>query len=226
MNAIALGPLLISTPRLYALGVALMLLVSSRYLLGLSTQQHTRWFNGLLLVWLLGARAVFVILHWESYSQAPLDALKLWQPGFNALGGMVAGLVWTAWALRERLLAMLGGLAMTVGAASLWLVLVTLAPLGPSFAVASVPDITLEDLDGNPVNLASLDAQGDLLMVNLWPPGARPASAKCRCWKPQTRWRGSAWWWSTRAKTCCPSCATWMNSSWCFVMHYATLVSC
>ncbi|XUO87210.1 TlpA disulfide reductase family protein [Halomonas sp. KM072] len=168
MNAIALGPLLISTPRLYALGVALMLLVSSRYLLGLSAQQHTRWFNGLLLVWLLGARAVFVILHWESYSQAPLDALKLWQPGFNALGGMVAGLVWTAWALRERLLAMLGGLAMTVGAASLWLVLATLAPLGPSFAVASVPDITLEDLDGNPVNLASLDAQGDLLMVNLW----------------------------------------------------------
>ena len=110
----------------------------------------------------------FVILHWESYSQAPLDALKLWQPGFNALGGLVAGLIWTAWALRERLLAMLGGLAMTVGAASLWLVLVTLAPLGPTFAVASVPDITLEDLDGNPVNLAALDTQGNLLMVNLW----------------------------------------------------------
>lgn len=54
MNAIALGPLLISTPRLYAFGCALLLLVSSRYLLGLPAKQHGRWFNGLLVVWLLG----------------------------------------------------------------------------------------------------------------------------------------------------------------------------
>ena len=68
------GPLLISTPRLYAFGCALLLLVSSRYLLGYP--QHGRWFNGLLVVWLLGARVAFVALNWESYSATPLDALK------------------------------------------------------------------------------------------------------------------------------------------------------
>jgi len=168
MNAIALGPLLISTPRLYAFGCALLLLVSSRYLLGLPAKQHGRWFNGLLVVWLLGARVAFVALNWESYSATPLDALKVWQPGYHALGGLVTGLLWTGWTLRARLLAMIGGLAMTVGAVSLWLVLVTLAPLGQQFAVASLPDVTLEDLDGNAVSLSSLTNQDELIIVNLW----------------------------------------------------------
>ncbi|BBI58965.1 hypothetical protein HSBAA_02710 [Vreelandella sulfidaeris] len=35
MNAIALGPLLISLPRLYAIGCALLLLLCARLLLGL-----------------------------------------------------------------------------------------------------------------------------------------------------------------------------------------------
>ncbi|WP_422102921.1 TlpA family protein disulfide reductase [Vreelandella sp.] len=168
MNAIALGPLLISTPRLYAFGCALLLLLGSRYLLGLPAKPHGRWFNGLLVAWLLGARVVFVALHWESYSATPVDAIKLWQPGYNALGGLLAGLAWTAWALREHLLAMLGGLAMTVGAASLWLVMITLAPLGQSLPVASLPDATLEDLEGNEIHLTSLANQGDLIIVNLW----------------------------------------------------------
>ncbi|MFI2817773.1 TlpA family protein disulfide reductase [Vreelandella piezotolerans] len=168
MNAIALGPLLISTPRLYALACALLLLLSSRYLLGLSARPHGRWFNGLLLAWLVGARVTFVVLHWESYAPSPLDALKVWQPGYHALGGLLAGLLWTVWVLRARLLAMIGGLAMTVGAASLWLVLVTLSPLGQSFAVTSLPDVTLDDLDGNAVSLPSLTHQGERIIVNLW----------------------------------------------------------
>ena len=168
MNAIALGPLLMSTPRLYAFACALLLLLSSRYLLGLPAKPHGRWFNGLLIAWLIGARMTFVALHWDSYSATPLDALKVWQPGYHALGGLLAGLLWTAWALRARLLAMIGGLAMTVGAASLWLVLVTLAPLSQPFAVASLPDVALEDLDGNTVHLPSLANQGDRIIVNLW----------------------------------------------------------
>jgi thiol-disulfide isomerase/thioredoxin len=168
MNAIALGPLLLSTPRLYAFGCALLLLFASRYLLGLPAAQHSRWFNWLLVIWLLGARTVYVVLNWESYSIEPLDVLKVWQPGYNALGGLIAGLMWTAWALRKRLLAMIGGLAMVIGAASLWLVLVTLAPLGNDFAVNSLPEVTLEDIDGNDVHLPSLAESGDLIIVNLW----------------------------------------------------------
>ncbi|BBI47789.1 hypothetical protein HORIV_02100 [Vreelandella olivaria] len=88
------------------------------------------------------------MLNLDSYSTAPLEALKVWQPGYQGLWGMAAGLVWTAWTLRARLLAMGGAMAMLVAASSLWLVLVTLAPLGNDFAVDSLPEVTLEDIEG------------------------------------------------------------------------------
>lgn len=168
MNAIALGPLLISLPRLYAVGCALLLLISARYLLGLPRPAHQRWFTGLIVVWLVGARAGHIILHLDSYSADPLEALKLWQPGYHGLWGMAVGLVWTAWTLRARLLAMGGAMLMLVAASSLWLVVVTLAPLGNSFAVSELPDITLEDVDGNEVHLPSLAADSERIIVNLW----------------------------------------------------------
>ncbi|MCL5427332.1 MAG: TlpA family protein disulfide reductase [Gammaproteobacteria bacterium] len=168
MNAIALGPLLISLPRLYAVGCALLLLISARYLLGLPRPVQQRWFTGLIVVWLVGARAGHIILHLDSYSADPLEALKLWQPGYHGLWGMAAGLVWTAWTLRARLLSMGGAMLMLVAASSLWLVVATLAPLGNSFAVSELPDITLEDLDGNEVHLPALAADSERIIVNLW----------------------------------------------------------
>lgn len=168
MNAFALGPLLISLPRLYTIGCALLLLLGARLLLGLPNPAVKRWFTGLIIVWLVGARVGHIVLNLESYSDAPLDALKMWQPGYHGLWGMAAGLVWTAWALRARLLAMGGAMAMLIAASSLWLVLVTLAPWGNDFAVSNLPDITLEDLDGNQVNLSSLTDSDDLIIVNLW----------------------------------------------------------
>lgn len=168
MNAIALGPLLISLPRLYAIGCALVLLLCTRWLLGLPQRDQQRWFTGLIIAWLVGARVGYVLLHWESYSAAPWEALKVWQSGYHGLWGMVAGLIWTAWTLRTRLLAMGGAMAMLVATSSLWLVLVTLAPLGNDFAIDSLPAITLEDVDGNPVALPSLTDRGDLIIVNLW----------------------------------------------------------
>lgn len=168
MNAIALGPLLISLPRLYAVGCALLLLISARYLLGLPRPAQQRWFTGLIVVWLVGARAGHIILHLDSYSADPLEALKVWQPGYHGLWGMAAGLVWTAWTLRARLLAMGGAMLMLVAASSLWLVVVTLAPLGNTFAVSELPDITLEDVDGNAVHLPGLAADSERIIVNLW----------------------------------------------------------
>ncbi|AJY52666.1 TlpA disulfide reductase family protein [Halomonas sp. KO116] len=168
MNAIALGPLLISLPRLYAIGCALLLLLCARLLLGLPQRDQQRWFTGLIIVWLVSARVGHLILNLDSYSDAPLEALKVWQPGYHGLWGMTAGLIWTAWTLRARLLAMGGAMAMLVAASSLWLVLVTLAPLGNDFAVDALPEVTLEDVGGNEVYLPSLTDNADLIIVNLW----------------------------------------------------------
>ncbi|RDB42277.1 TlpA family protein disulfide reductase [Halomonas sp. DQ26W] len=166
MDAFALGPVLISLPRLYAIGCALLLLLAAWLLLGLSTDKRVRWFNGLVLAWLVGARLGHVAVNLDAYAAAPLDVLKLWQAGFHGIWGLLAALIWTGWSLREHLLSMIGAMALTIGTSALWLVLVTLAPLGGDMAVRELPDISLENLDGEPVNLQSL--RGERVVVNLW----------------------------------------------------------
>ncbi|WP_373183152.1 redoxin family protein, partial [Halomonas campaniensis] len=166
MDAIALGPVLVSLPRLYALGAAIVLLAASAWLLGLPRRRHARWFNGLVLAWLVGARLGHAALNLEAYAVAPLDILKVWQPGFHGLWGLLAALVWTGWTLRDHLLRLIGAMALLVGASSLWLVLVTLAPLGGGMTLQSLPDLTLESVEGEAVNLREL--QGERVVLNLW----------------------------------------------------------
>ncbi|WP_445158550.1 redoxin family protein [Halomonas sp. E14] len=165
MDAFALGPVLISLPRLYTIGCALLLLLAAWLLLGLSPTERARWFNGLVLAWVLGARLGHVAMHLDAYAAAPLDVLKLWQPGYHGLWGLLAALIWTAWSLRARLLSMIGAMGLTIGASALWLVLVTLSPLG-GMPLQALPDLTLENLDGEPVNLQAL--RGERVVVNLW----------------------------------------------------------
>ncbi|MGR4066693.1 redoxin family protein [Billgrantia sp. C5P2] len=166
MDAFALGPVLISVPRLYAIGCALLLLLAAWLLLGLSSTVRARWFNGLLLTWLVGARLGHVAMNLDAYAVAPLDVLKLWQAGYHGLWGLLAALIWTGWALRDRLLSMIGAMSLTIGVSALWLVLVTLAPLGGDMPLRELPSVTLENLDGEPVNLQ--DLRGERVVVNLW----------------------------------------------------------
>ena len=166
MDAIALGPVLIALPRLYAFLAALVLLGASALLLGLPRRRHARWFNGLLVAWLAGARLGHVAMNAGTYLEAPLDTLKLWQPGYHGLWGLLAALAWTGWTLRDRLGAMLGGMGLALGVSLLWLALVTLAPLGGGMALRELPDLALENLEGEPVNLAAL--AGETVVVNLW----------------------------------------------------------
>ncbi|MDR9438963.1 MAG: redoxin family protein [Halomonas sp.] len=166
MDAIALGPVLIALPRVYAFLAALVLLGASAFLLGLPRGRHAHWFNGLLLAWLVGARLGHGLMNLAAYAEAPLDILKLWQPGYHGLWGLLAALGWTAWSLRDRLGAMLGGMGLALGASLLWLTLVTLAPLGGGMALRALPDLALENLEGETVNLASLE--GETVIVNLW----------------------------------------------------------
>ncbi|HET8791655.1 MAG TPA: TlpA disulfide reductase family protein [Modicisalibacter sp.] len=166
MDAIALGPLLIALPRLYAFIAALVLLVAGMLALRLSTARRVRWFNGVLLAWLIGARLGHVLTHLDGYLAAPLDIVKLWLPGYGAIWGLLAAAAWTAWSLREHLVKLIVGQGLLVGSFALWLGLVTWNPLGSEFALRELPDLTLENLDGQSVNLA--DLQGETVVLNLW----------------------------------------------------------
>ncbi|WP_227370315.1 TlpA family protein disulfide reductase [Halomonas sp. M20] len=166
MDAIALGPLLIALPRLYAFIAALALLLASMALLRLEKSQRAGWFNGLLLSWLIGARLGYVLTHADSYLAAPLDILKLWQPGYSTIWGLLAGAAFSAWKLRQRMTTLIKAEALLVASVALWLGLMAWNPLGHQAGLSELPDITLEDIEGNQVNLSTL--QGKPLVLNLW----------------------------------------------------------
>ncbi|GHC37126.1 TlpA disulfide reductase family protein [Aidingimonas halophila] len=166
MDALALGPLLISLPRLYAFAVGLALLIASLLLLGLSKRAHARWFNPMLLFWLLGARLGHVATHSEAYQGAAMDILKLWQPGYSPVWGLVAALAWTAWYLRGQWLRFVTAASMLVAGTVLWLAIVAWAPLSDDLPIHQIPDITLATLEGESVNLR--DLEDDRILVNLW----------------------------------------------------------
>ncbi|WP_136248689.1 TlpA family protein disulfide reductase [Halomonas borealis] len=166
MDAIALGPVLVPLSRLYALACALLLLAASAWLLGLPRGRHTRWFNGLIIAWIVGARLAHVALNLPAYQADPLDALKFWLPGYHAPFGLAAALAWSAWQLRDRLGIMLRALGLTLGAALLWLGLMSWSPLGSGMTPRALPELSLENLEGETVDLA--DLTGQTLIVNLW----------------------------------------------------------
>ncbi|WP_048308007.1 TlpA disulfide reductase family protein [Halomonas sp. PR-M31] len=166
MNAIALGPLLIALPRLYAFIAALALLLASMALLRLGKSQRAGWFNGLVLTWLIGARLGYVLTHFDSYLADPLEILKLWQPGYSALWGLLAAAAFSAWKLRRQLTTLIKAEALLMASVALWLGLMAWNPLGHQAGLDELPDIALEDLEGNQVNLHSL--QGKPLVLNLW----------------------------------------------------------
>lgn len=141
-------------------------LVAAALTLRLPRARRARWFNGLIIAWLVGARLGHVALNLPAYEASPLDALKLWLPGYHALTGLIAALAWSAWALRDRLAAMLGAQGLTIGAVLAWLALMSWAPLGSGITPRALPELTLENLEGEPVNLVELSGQP--VIVNLW----------------------------------------------------------
>lgn len=50
---------------------------------------------------IVGARVYYVIFEWESYSQNPIDAIKIWEGGLAiygaVIGGVIAALIFTKW---------------------------------------------------------------------------------------------------------------------------------
>lgn len=128
-------------------------------------------------VWLglLGARLGFVILNWSAYRDAPWTALYLWQPGYLPTAGLLTGTAYMLWRLWRRGSAERGSYlrALTSGfsvAALLFGGLFALTTLRPSPGILragdTVPDFTLQTLDGEAVTLSSLEGQA--VVLNFW----------------------------------------------------------
>ncbi|MCF7750001.1 redoxin domain-containing protein [Bacillus subtilis subsp. subtilis] len=114
---------------------------------------------------LLGGRVAFVVLHWRQYAADPWALLRLGDGGFLPVVAVLVGLAWAAWRLRRwpglRRPVWAGAAAGVVCWAGL-----TLGMAHLQQARITVPELTLQSLQGEPMALA--DQQGKPMVINLW----------------------------------------------------------
>jgi cytochrome c biogenesis protein CcmG/thiol:disulfide interchange protein DsbE len=165
MDGIALGPVVLSAERFFAL-LGLGTLFFMAEIAGRRTQKPLgAWASNLILMVLLGARAGFVLTHLGVYGQEPLSILYVWQGGFAPLWGIVAGAAYTGWFFRLDLQAMPKTFTPALVAFAVWWA-VPLALTPATAEPVTLPALTLEHLSGEPANLQAF--AGQPVVINLW----------------------------------------------------------
>lgn len=163
MGMVAIGPF--AVPNMVF--AALMAFITFTLLVSVATrrvdQRLERWSTLALISGLVVARAVYVVLHWATFSASPLRGLMLWQGGFEWISGAIAAIISTlfvtlTWRSRAVAIAILGVSMMVWMAAG--------AILNNSKVDVLLPDVVLRDLKGRDVALHSY-ATGPVV-INLW----------------------------------------------------------
>ncbi|HWQ87165.1 TlpA disulfide reductase family protein [Brevundimonas sp.] len=187
MNAIEVGPLVLSGERFAIIvGVAVFLL-GSGVLASRVSARFNGWSTAAVLAGLGGARLAHVAVHWSYFADDPLRALAVWQGGFLWVWALPPVAVAAALMLRERRL-MLWAAAPVIACA---LAGTATARLTAGTEPTPAPAMVLADLEGGAVNLATVD--GRPTVINLWatwcPPCRRemPALARAQDAHPEVR---------------------------------------
>ena len=167
-QGIAIGPFGVR------LGVLLLILAAVCAMLtgwALDRRQESRVVDrvlNLLLVSVICARLVFVLRYHQDF-EGLLDVLDIRDGAFSIGGGLAGGTVYTLWTIirhpagRRPFLKALG-----VGGLALGLLFAgSTALLGD--VDRSLPDVTLQTLDGEPVRLREFASEaGQPLVINIW----------------------------------------------------------
>ncbi|GHE03708.1 thiol:disulfide interchange protein [Defluviimonas sp. 20V17] len=173
MTGISLGPFVLAGGRLAALIALAAFLLAIEGIGWWRRRRGTggadgfgRWPTLVVLGWILGARAGYVVANWPAFAAAPADIVKLWQGGFSTQTGLTAAILTIAAAafLRPRALLPLAVSAAVAGLASGATMLVLSAPQ-PVTATTLAPG-PFAALDGHSAPLA--DPPGRPVVVNLW----------------------------------------------------------
>lgn len=187
MNAIELGPLVLSGERFAIIvGVAVFLL-GAGVLASRVSPRFNGWSTVAVLAGLGAARLAHVIAHWSYFADDPLRAAAVWQGGFIWPWALLPVAVAAVVMLRERRL-MLWAVAPVIACAVAW---TATARLTSGTEPTPAPAMALASLDGGAVNLAAVD--GRPTVINLWaswcPPCRRemPALARAQDAHPDVR---------------------------------------
>ncbi|HEY9040172.1 MAG TPA: TlpA disulfide reductase family protein [Roseovarius sp.] len=159
MNGVALGPLVMDASRLaFIAAVVAFLFVADFRGFGAAArtkrQRSSNWAFAVLVAWIIGARAGFVVANSASFAAQPWDAFRLWQGGFAPWAGAGAAAVMIALAALRRGAAV-APLALGAVAAAAVFFAMNSAFTGPApdlpggtFDALRGPDVTLDDIDG------------------------------------------------------------------------------
>lgn len=96
MDGFQFGPIVISAPRFYA-ALGLLVLVLLAELLARRNRTDAAWAWNAAFAVIIGARLGFVVENLGFYLADPLGIIRIWQGGFSAWWGIVAGAVTVAW---------------------------------------------------------------------------------------------------------------------------------
>lgn len=174
MDAIQLGPLVISAPRFHAaLGLLTLVIFAefsarrarARAAVTNPATQDAAWAWNAAFAVIVGARLGFVIEHFAYYVQNPLGVLAIWQGGFSPWWGVAAGVALAVWSYRRRLAGLRTAIMPAVAGLFVWLAVPTLLAPVDGEPVA-LPAVALERLEGGSMNLSEL--AGKPVAVNLW----------------------------------------------------------
>lgn len=165
MDALALGPLVLSYERLIALAALAVLLLGGEGL-DRRTPGLARWSWLTVLIGALAGRLVFAAATPQVYLEAPWTLFYFWQPGYSLWGALTGALLFTLIVLRRQprqriwacsLLAVAGGVALVLQ----WTLLAP-SPL----RTESLPVLPVTEMNGTPFALH--EQIGQPVMINLW----------------------------------------------------------
>jgi len=169
MGAISLGPLMVSTERLYLIGVLIIFFLLAE---GLNKTfrspdvefDFSRWAQHSFWYGLLVARLAYVAQYPSAFSYDWLSVLYFWQPGYSLTAALITACVVTLMHFKTQPKALSAALAILLAAVVIWAGLKLWQPLD-SDQVQTLPEIQLPTLQGQAVKL---DEQKQPLIINLW----------------------------------------------------------
>lgn len=124
------------------------------------------WAWSSVVVGLVVARAVWVALHPASYLARPLEIFYVWQGGFAAWPGALAGSAWALVQGRRRGVPSRALLAPFGAAAGMAVAALLVLPVEPQRPALQAMDVSVTRLDGTTVDVSAWE--GRPTVVNLW----------------------------------------------------------
>ncbi|MCC2955694.1 TlpA family protein disulfide reductase [Massilia sp. IC2-477] len=165
MDVLKLGPVVLPTATLVALGAILLATLLADWFKRRRGLDAGPLLWKMLLAGFLAARAVFVLRHHELFAARPWSALDIRDGGLDAMAGLLVACVVGAELTRRHPPLRRPLLASSLAGVALWLggtlLLQAFAP-----PQAPLPELSVRRLDGSELALRSY--QGKPLVVNLW----------------------------------------------------------